>query len=196
MTGGLLYVMGPSGSGKDSLLRALAERLGPHDRVVIAHRYITRTSDGHEASVPLSEEEFARRSALGCFALQWASHGLRYGIGIEIDEWMARGLTVVVNGSREHLPDAHARYPTLGAVNVTVGSDVLARRLHARGREDETAVMARLARAARPFAVPDGCRLAMLDNSGPLEVGAAMLHELVQPALAGWDADADAVTVS
>jgi len=180
----LVYVMGPSGSGKDSLLRALRDRLGPRDRVVIAHRYITRESDGHEASVPLSEEEFARRAALGCFALQWHSHGLRYGVGIEIDDWMARGLTVVVNGSREHLGVAHARYPSLRAVNVTVGSEVLARRLHERGREDASAVMARLARAAQPFAVPAGCRLVTLDNSGALEDGAEVLLDLVLPAVA------------
>ena len=34
---GLFYVMGPSGSGKDSLLRALRERLKPADPVLNDH---------------------------------------------------------------------------------------------------------------------------------------------------------------
>lgn len=112
---GLFYVMGPSGSGKDSLLRALRERLGPQDRVVVAHRYITRAADANEASVALSTDEFARRQALGCMALHWHSHGLDYGIGVEIEDWLARGLKVIVNGSREYLPKAVARYPGLCA---------------------------------------------------------------------------------
>ncbi len=82
--------MGPSGSGKDLLLRALRERLGADDRIVIAHRYITREADANEASVALSTSEFARRQALGCRRLHWRSHGLHYGIGVEIEIGLAQ----------------------------------------------------------------------------------------------------------
>lgn len=180
MSGALVYVMGPSGSGKDSLLRALREGLADGDPVLVAHRYITRPSDASEASVALTPAEFSRRSELGCFALQWRSHGLHYGVGIEIDAWMARGLTVVVNGSREHLGAAHARYPGLHAVQVQVRHEVLATRLAARGRESGEAVAARLARATQPFDLPPGCRLTRLDNSGPLEQAADALLRLVR----------------
>lgn len=165
---GLFYVMGPSGSGKDSLLRALHDRLGPDDRVIVAHRYITRDADANEASVPLSPDEFARRAGLGCLALHWRSHGLHYGIGLEIEQWMARGLKVIVNGSREYLPHAVARYPELCAVHVRVKPEVLAARLRQRGRESEDAIARRLARATEAFAVPAQCRLVEIDNSGAL----------------------------
>ncbi|MGO4327679.1 phosphonate metabolism protein/1,5-bisphosphokinase (PRPP-forming) PhnN [Cupriavidus sp. 2TAF22] len=178
----LIYLMGPSGSGKDSLLRALRDRLRPDERVLIAHRYITRASNADEASVPITPAEFDRRAALGCFALQWDSHGLRYGIGIELDSWLAQGMCVVVNGSREYLPDACARYPALHAVQVSVRPQVLAQRLRQRGREDEDDIARRLARAAEPFAVPAGCRFTGLDNSGPLEAAAAVLAEIVRDA--------------
>ena len=61
----------------------------------------------------------AARSA-GGFALRWSSHGLRYGIGVEMDAWLAGGAAVIVNGSRAHLPQAHARYPALTAVEIRV----------------------------------------------------------------------------
>ncbi|WP_432260594.1 phosphonate metabolism protein/1,5-bisphosphokinase (PRPP-forming) PhnN [Cupriavidus sp. TMH.W2] len=176
---GLFYVMGPSGSGKDSLLRALRERLRQDDPIVIAHRYITREADANEASVALTRDEFRRRRALGCLALDWHSHGLHYGIGIEIEQWLARGLKVIVNGSREYLPQAVARYPKLCAVHVRVRPEVLASRLRQRGRESETAIARRLARAAQAFPVPAGCRLVEFDNSGALENAAEAFARLV-----------------
>ncbi|WP_454712267.1 phosphonate metabolism protein/1,5-bisphosphokinase (PRPP-forming) PhnN [Cupriavidus nantongensis] len=176
---GLFYLMGPSGSGKDALLRALRERLRANHRIVIAHRYITRAADANEASVALTPDEFHRRRALGCLALHWHSHGLHYGIGIEIEQWLARGLTVIVNGSREYLPQAVARYPRLCAVHVRVQPEVLAARLRQRGREAEDAIAKRLARARQAFDVPAGCRLVEIDNSGALESAVAALAQLV-----------------
>lgn len=176
---GLFYVMGPSGSGKDSLLRALRERLQPADPVVVAHRYITRAADANEASVALTVDEFHRRLDHGCLALHWQSHGLHYGIGVEIEQWLARGLKVIVNGSREYLPQAAARYPKLCAVHVRVKPEVLAVRLRQRGRESEAAIAKRLARATQPFDVPAGCRLIEIDNSGALEDSAAHFAQLV-----------------
>ncbi|SOY66539.1 phosphonate metabolism protein/1,5-bisphosphokinase (PRPP-forming) PhnN [Cupriavidus taiwanensis] len=176
---GLFYLMGPSGSGKDALLRALRERLRADHRIVIAHRYITRAADANEASVALTPDEFHRRRALGCLALHWHSHGLHYGIGIEIEQWLARGLTVIVNGSREYLPQAVARYPRLCAVHVRVQPEVLAARLRQRGREAEDAIAKRLARARQAFDVPAGCRLVEIDNSGALESAVAALAQLV-----------------
>lgn len=179
---GLFYVMGPSGSGKDSLLRALRERLNPADPVVIAHRYITRAADANEASVALSSEEFHRRIELGCLALHWHSHGLHYGIGVEIEQWLARGLKVIVNGSREYLPQALARYPKLCAVHVRVQPEVLAARLRQRGRESEAEIAQRMARAMLPFEVPANCALVEIDNSGVLEDSAMKFAQLVSNA--------------
>lgn len=179
-TGRLVYVLGPSGAGKDTLIdharRALA---GGDARVVFAHRYITRPADaGGEAHVALSDAEFALRDAAGVFALTWRSHGLCYGIGREIDLWMQAGLTVVVNGSRGHLPRAAERYPDLVPVAVRVGLDELRRRLVARGRETPEQIRDRLARAAA-FDVAHR-NLATLDNSGPPEDGGERLVALLR----------------
>ncbi|MDF7659643.1 ribose 1,5-bisphosphokinase [Erwiniaceae bacterium L1_54_6] len=147
----LIWLTGPSGAGKDSLLNALRE--APPERLVIAHRYITRPADaGGENHVALSEAEFRRREALGLFALSWQAHGFCYGLGEEIDHWLARGLNVLVNGSRLHLPVAQQRYGSqLLPLVLQVSPEVLAARLRQRGRESEAEIARRLARAAEPL---------------------------------------------
>ena len=132
---GLIYVVGPSGCGKDSLLDYARERVEVLP-VAFAHRYITRAAAaGGENHVALTRTEFEVRDRAGLFALDWASHGNRYGIGVEIDTWMAAGVTVVMNGSRGYLETARARYPELVSVLITVDPSVLEERLQARGRE-------------------------------------------------------------
>src|SRR5690606_30904270 len=135
-SGRLGYVMGPSGAGKDSLIASARGRLGPDAGVVFAHRYIPRPADsGGENHVALSDAEFDLRLASGCFGLHWRSHGHRYGLGCEIDVWLARGLHVVANGSRVHLEAAARRYPDLLPLLVEIDPEVLRARLHRRGRE-------------------------------------------------------------
>ena len=74
----LIYLMGPSGAGKDSLLAAL--RADADRAPLVAHRYITRPADaGCENHIALSEPEFLRRRAKGLFALDWQAHQQRYG---------------------------------------------------------------------------------------------------------------------
>jgi ribose 1,5-bisphosphokinase len=114
----------------------------------------------------LQPEEFERRARMDCFALQWGSHGLRYGIGVEIDAWMKTGNTVLVNGSRAYLPQACERYPGLQAVQVSVDPMVLRQRLSQRGRESAAEIEGRLLRAVESFEAPAGCALARLDNNG------------------------------
>ena len=148
MTGSLIYVMGPSGAGKDSVLARARERLPAGAPVVFAHRYITRRADaGGENHVALSAAEFALRRAHGLFALHWQAHGNAYGIGVEIEDWRAQGLTVVVSGSRAHFEQVADHDPEVLPVLVTASRDVLRERLEARGREDATGTANRLARS-------------------------------------------------
>ncbi|WMD20572.1 phosphonate metabolism protein/1,5-bisphosphokinase (PRPP-forming) PhnN [Achromobacter seleniivolatilans] len=181
----LIYLMGASGSGKDTLLRLLRGHLRDDEPVLVAHRYITRDSGDTEDALRLTSEEFSRRAALGCFALSWTSHGLSYGIGIEIDTWLACGAAVIINGSRGHLAQAHARYPALTAVEVTVDPALLARRLTGRGRESADQIEQRLARAAQTFPVPAQCRLVQVSNNAEPEAAAAALLGIAREKLAG-----------
>ncbi|MDP3887482.1 phosphonate metabolism protein/1,5-bisphosphokinase (PRPP-forming) PhnN [Hydrogenophaga sp.] len=143
----LIYVVGASGSGKDTLMGYARQKLAGDPRVCFAHRYITRCATaGGENHVALTPQEFTSRENGKLFAMHWSSHGMHYGIGIEINQWLAKGITVVINGSREYLEEARQRYPELLPVTIDVATDVLRARLLARGREDAASVEQRLRR--------------------------------------------------
>lgn len=168
MSGVLLYVIGASGSGKDSLMQHARFKLAQDANVVFAHRYITRPSDaGGENHIALSEAEFESRVVQKLFPLHWHSHGLRYGIGCELNHWLAKGLTVVLNGSRAYLPEASRRYPELVPVLIEVSPAVLRARLQGRGRESDDEIEARLQRAGEFDTLQHG-RLVRFRNDAPL----------------------------
>ncbi|MDN3543336.1 MAG: phosphonate metabolism protein/1,5-bisphosphokinase (PRPP-forming) PhnN [Roseateles asaccharophilus] len=184
MSARLIYVMGPSGSGKDSLLRRARETLEARpqglDRICFAHRYITRPADaGAENHIALSPAEFLARRRAGLFALHWHSHGLDYGIGLEVEQWLARGLTVVMNGSREHLPAAQQRFSLLTAVAISVDMQTQRQRLQARARESAAAIEARLARTLSLRLPPE---VLLIRNEGTLSEGAAQLLRVIEAA--------------
>jgi len=174
----LVYVMGPSGAGKDTLLAYARARVDPN-RVVFAHRYITRPADaGGENHVALSPAEFAARQSAGLFALSWESHGFMYGIGLEIDQWLDRGIVVVISGARAAWPTAMTRYRDAIGVVVNTPAHIRAARLAKRGREDEMAIRARLAREIPVYALSG--TLYHLDNSGPPSVAGDVFVAILQ----------------
>ena len=172
MAGRLIYLIGPSGSGKDSLLDAARPQLAERGCRIV-RRVITRSAEAvGEAAHGVSAEQFAVMRTEGAFALSWQANGLSYGIPREIDDWLAAGDDVLVNGSRAHLALAHARYPQMLVLLLTVDQGVLRQRLIARGRELPADIEERLARNARftqELIAGSGSGLFVLDNSGPLE---------------------------
>ena len=186
--GRLFYLMGASGAGKDSLMNYARAALGDGTGVLFAHRYITRPAGtGGENHVALDPVEFELRRRHGLFLFDWRSHGCRYGIGIEVDDWMRRGLHVVVNGSREFLPVARRRVARLSPVLVRVSEQRLRERLLTRGREADAELRSRIARNLEHL-VHDTPGLRVVDNDGPLEVaGECLLAMLREVAVAARD---------
>ncbi|KAA8999022.1 ribose 1,5-bisphosphokinase [Affinibrenneria salicis] len=164
----LIYLIGASGSGKDSLLAAMRQQ--EDKNILVAHRYITRPAlSGGENHIALSEQAFGFRQRHGLFCLSWRAHKLHYGVGIEINSWLEKGIDVAVNGSRAYLPQARACYgDRLLPVCLTVPPAILERRLRVRGRENDQQITARLQRSAHyQSAVPVDCP--RLSNTGLLE---------------------------
>ncbi len=194
MSGMLIYLMGPSGSGKDSLIAYARRALNAayaqtwntalHTRqvlrpVLFARRCITRPAGaGGEGHHSLTREAFQQRKLQGEFSLAWESHGLCYGISADIDARLAQGALVIVNGSRAYLPEALKRYPALLPVLISVRSEILRARLEGRGREQAADIDERLATAA--LALPDIPGLVTLDNSGELEEAAQRFTALCE----------------
>ena len=180
MPGRLFYVMGASGAGKDSLLQFL-RLAGDPTQLAVAHRCITRPAKpGAENHVALSEAEFQARLAAGWFALYWRSHGFWYGIGREIDGWLQSGIKVVLNGSREYLPEAFEIYPDLVPILITAEPDLIATRLVSRRRESAGEIAERIRHQVDLASLP--ASVTTIDNSGALELaGAALLARIGQP---------------
>ena len=166
--GRLIYLMGPSGAGKDSLIEASRARLQAGG-IEVATRVITRSAEARgEKAISVTVEEFARLRASGALALDWQANGLAYGIPAQIDRWLAQGRHVLVNGSRAYLDQARARYPDLLAIRLDVDPTVLRHRLLARGREPIEQIEERIARGHRLQDVPASL-MRTLDNSGSLD---------------------------
>ncbi|WP_338525064.1 phosphonate metabolism protein/1,5-bisphosphokinase (PRPP-forming) PhnN [Pseudomonas batumici] len=182
MAGRLIYLIGPSGSGKDSLLDAAREPLAERG-CRIARRVITRSAEAAgEAAQAVSAEQFATMQAQGAFAMSWQANGLCYGIPRLVDDWLAAGADVLVNGSRAYLPQARARYPDLQVILLTVDPAVLRERLLVRGRETLPQIEERLARNAdftTSMLATDDPSLSLLDNSGSLRKSLEKLFRLI-----------------
>lgn len=180
MSGRLFYVMGPSGAGKDSLLKAVKPLLCGLP-VAFVRRYITRSSDKGEWHIPVSRTRFARMEEEGAFALTWYSHGCSYGIAGSTDLALAHGIFLVVNGSREALPRAVQHYPNLVPFLIDVDPSVLRSRIEGRGRESGKDIEERLQRAFMPLPpVPGMMPCLHIDNSGSLEDAALHMARLMQ----------------
>jgi ribose 1,5-bisphosphokinase len=170
--GRLVYVIGASGAGKDSIIAYARARLGAEGGDhVFPRRHITRPADsGGEEHLPIAPDAFDRDCAAGRFALHWRGNGLGYGIGSEIELWLQVGRHVVINGSRAYLPEAAARYENLLPVLIAIDPAVLRQRLTARGRETPDEIDARIRRASDLDAI-NHAALVTIANNGPIEQG-------------------------
>lgn len=166
-SGQLVPVVGPSGAGKDSLLRIAQERLAKDGSVVFPRRVVTRASQAEaEDHDSMSRVAFADAAARGAFAVFWEAHGNAYGIPIAIEFDLAQGRTVVFNCSRAALIPTWERYPRMTVIEISAEPDILVDRIVARGRETREEAVQRVSRKADGY--PAGLPVIRIDNSGPL----------------------------
>lgn len=177
MKGRLIYLIGPSGSGKDTVLDAARGALTERG-VRVARRVITRSAEAvGESAEAVSPDVFEQLERSDAFAMSWRANGLAYGIPAQINHWLAAGDDVLVNGSRGYLSQARQRYPDMLAVLLSVRPEVLRQRLLKRNRENLEQIEARLARNARFEDSLD--ELIVLDNSEALQDSVDKLLKLI-----------------
>lgn len=166
-----VFVCGPSGAGKDSVIAWAQQRLAGNARVVFARRMVTRPAGPSMEHDEVSRAAVLRLRDAGELAWHWEANGHLYAVPAHYCADVAAGHVVVVNGSREHVaalaPDA-----TVHAVLVTASRDVLAARLLSRAREDAAQVAARLTRNAQLGPLAAGL---VLHNEGALDGAGALL---------------------
>ena len=181
----LIYVMGPSGAGKDSLLDWLKNKLPPQSPIRFARRTIDRPvqalGEQHES---VDSTTFDRLQKEQSFAMHWLANGRQYGVRHGELEPLQQRQWLLVNGSRAYLPEALRLFGGLTVLHITASPDILRARLLARQRESFDAVEARVQRAVA-FSVPTSCRCVNVLNDTSLdEAGAVMLNAL--SALPNW----------
>lgn len=175
--GTFIAVVGPSGAGKDSLMRAA---LATRPDLTAARRVITRPTDPSEDFESVDTSVFEARQRAGHFALNWTAHGLNYGVTTDVDKDLFAGRHVLANLSRGVIGQARRRFRSFQVIVVDAPIEVLAERLAARGREDAEDLQGRLERAG--YARPEGSDVTIVDNGGDLAAGeAAFLTALPQP---------------
>lgn len=173
MTQRLIYVVGPSGAGKDSVLHRLREAWTGMPPAHWARRTITRPAQaGGEANECVDRPHFERLQQAGAFAMHWQANGHAYGIRHPELAPLASGHCVFVNGSRAHLPQLLEHWAEATVVQITAPADVLLQRLRARNRESVQAISDRLARGIDVELPASAIRIV---NAGPLTEAVDML---------------------
>jgi ribose 1,5-bisphosphokinase len=171
--GRLVVVVGPSGAGKDTLLGLARDDFLDDPNIVFPRRLVTRAPSRFEENQAVSEAAFAKSVAAGRFAFWWDAHGLKYALGIAIDDHIRAGKTVVCNVSRGVVVELRSRYADVRVVLVTAPPDVLAQRLAARDRAADGSIGERLVRGAptERDVAPD----VVIENVDDPEIGTARL---------------------
>jgi phosphonate metabolism protein PhnN/1,5-bisphosphokinase (PRPP-forming) len=186
--GRLVFVVGASGVGKDTLMMGARTALANADGVRFVRRVITRVPDpGAEDHDTLTREAFAEAARADAFALTWHAHGLDYGLPASLDGDLSEGRIMVANGSRAAVDAALERYQRPGraevrVVKVTAPKAALLARLVARGRETAADIERRLEREDPPL--PVDAQVIEVMNDGAVEDGverlvAAITREMV-----------------
>lgn len=145
MSGRWVFVCGPSGAGKDSVIDSAQKLLGSRPGIVFARRMVTRAAHAGSDHDPVSASVFSGLLQSGGLCWHWQAHGFGYGIAGHYADAMRAGCTVVVNGSRAHVKSLSPS-PALRVVQIHTDPDRLASRLLQRGRDTAEAVADRLAR--------------------------------------------------
>lgn len=171
-SGCMIAVVGPSGAGKDTLLGFASRHFAEREDVLFARRIITRPADaGGEDHECVSAEAFAELERTGGLAVCWDAHGLRYGIAAQTQQAVSGGSTVIANGSRSALNLFQAAYPSFAVITVTARPEILAARLHARGREEVDDIRRRLERRSLSPDIEGNFPHIIVDNSGDVDDG-------------------------
>lgn len=176
MSGTWVFVCGPSGAGKDSVIQAARQQLREHGDIVFARRLVTRPEHAADEHDPASDDEFRALRERGGLRWHWQAHGFCYGITQAYEAEVRSGRLVVVNGSRAHVK-ALAPAADVRTVLLTTDADQLADRLQQRGRDGPEALARRMARNAEFSGWQADCLI--VNNSDLASAAHQLAHFLV-----------------
>jgi ribose 1,5-bisphosphokinase len=106
----------------------------------------------------------------------WQANDLCYGIPRGIEAELKAGRDVVVNGSREFVPQLRQLFPDAQVVWVEADLEQIRQRMESRRRESGAALLMRLGRATQFTPAEQVIRL---NNNGPVEVAGRQLLQIL-----------------
>ena len=162
----IILIVGPSGSGKDTLLRLAKEHFRGRRDIAFCKRYITRSPDTNEDNFFVEPEAFRLLKRAGYFVSTWKAHGNHYGIPRHFVAQEREVSSVICSISRLAVEDFEFSFSRVTTLLVTANTEVLRSRLLRRGRENPQDIGDRLLRATAPV---HARKLVTFDNSQPLE---------------------------
>ncbi len=161
----VILVVGPSGAGKDTLLRAAREHFDGDRSIGFARRYITRPPGVDEDNYYVDEVGFSLLEKAAFFISSWRAHRNCYGVARhEIHQYSGKG-SVIASISRSSVADFERVCNAPVTILVTARPEVLEKRLLSRGRESAEKIRDRLHRAQKPLHTKN---YISFDNSGDL----------------------------
>ena len=144
--GRIILVVGPSGAGKDTLIK-LAQSACVHDgNIVFPRRVVTRKATAFENHDSVSADDFWQAHGEGKFAVQWEAHGHCYALPCTINNDIRANRTVVANVSRTVIEEMRRAYVHAVVVSIMAPAQVLAERLESRRRSSDGQLAERLVR--------------------------------------------------
>ena len=165
----LILIVGPSGAGKDTLLKEIKNTIKAH----FVTRHITRFPDASEQNYFLTPKEFLRLKEQGFFVTTWSAHSFDYGIAKnELQDG-----TNIISVSRSAIEDFENMFDTVTTVNITVSKEVCDQRLRHRNRENENEIKERLAETSKPIRAKN---MIQFSNDLPLELSTLKFLKLIK----------------
>lgn len=162
----VLLLVGPSGSGKDTLLRSAKNHFGQNGRLGFVRRYITRPPDDNEDNFYVDAKGFLILKKSDFFISTWQAHQNHYGISRHAINGNSGHQSLLCSISRDAISDFETTFAHTTTIHVTASMDALRQRLRMRGREQASEIEKRLERAAKPVRAKD---LITFDNSSDLQ---------------------------
>jgi phosphonate metabolism protein PhnN/1,5-bisphosphokinase (PRPP-forming) len=182
LKGRLVLVVGPSGAGKDTLLRGARALFADRPEIAFPQREITRAVDDlAEDFVSVTPAQFEARERSGGYVLSWRAHGLAYGVPTAILDDLGAGRTVVLNVSRAVVDNARDLGWPVTVAQVSASAATRRERLIKRAREADEALDGRLQDTSETVSGPG---VFNVQNEGGVDEGVRRLADIIELATA------------
>jgi len=172
----IILIVGPSGVGKDTLLREAKKSLGENFNFL--DRYITRKPCKNEGNFYLDDYAFEILKHKSFFISTWSAHGNYYGIA---KKSIKEGVNII-SVSRSKIRDFENFHDNVFTININISKEKLKQRLENRARENKEEIEKRLNRTYEKIEAEN---LIEFDNSEEIEISSKKFIKILKSFVEG-----------